>query len=83
MLTNRTEPKKTGNILTNNTIYSNCFFGGGYYCEHYWDKNLAKQLGKKRFRKMVQDWRKYQERMEIGLIKDKRKQNARADIYSR
>ena len=73
MLTNRTEPKKTGNILTNNTVYSNCCFGGGYILEHYWDKKLAKQLGEKRFKKLVQDWRKYKERMEIGLIEDKRR----------
>jgi len=72
MLASRTEPKKTGNILTNNAIYSNCVFGGGYYCERYWDKNLAKQLGKKRFYKLVQDWRKDQEQQEIWLVEDKK-----------
>lgn len=80
MLTNRAESKKTGNILTNNTIYSNCVFGGGYVLEHYWDKKLAKQLGEKRFNKLVQDWRKYQEGMEIWLIKDKRIKNEKDNI---
>ena len=80
MLTNRTELKKTGNILTNNTVYSNCVFGGGYYLEHYWDKKLAKQLGTKRFRKLVQDWRKRQDGMEIWLIKDNRRNNEKDNI---